>query len=371
MADTTTHVTTPSELCAQASFDDGFEGEDNGTHTIVLDNDIDFNDEDYYYHKDNFMDFEIGSSHTAKTKIIEMNNKTISNLFIYTGYSFIYYRLGPTYQPNDWSNYENIEFKNGTFEVVLNGGSFIDYPSANTNYNGTASTTTRLEFRNCTFNIKAISFKFMFNIPPMFRYVNFINCTFNIDAYNGATNHSIINNSFNTSLGSGVTINRILAIESCQFKIKLNTTTLFNSNSNNNYRNIITDRNLALRLQDKSINNCIFFISYNPIIADSMSNSTIYIITTQSASCSSSSGTPSSASLNNNFLSVLDSLNYIVKLDIWCSSNYIPVAGSFFYNSDRMTLESHGIYNKHGLTTTQCKSPTDLANAGYIIANDT
>lgn len=367
MADTTTHVTTPSELCAQASFDVGFEGEDNGTHTIVLDNDIDFNNEDYYYHKDNFMDFEIGSSYAAKTKIIEMNNKTISNLFIYTGYSFIYYRLDSSHQPNDWTNYENIEFKNGTFEVVLNGGSFIDYPSANTGYTGTASTTTRLEFRNCTFNIKAISFTHMFNIPPMFRYVNFINCTFNIDAYNGATNyHSIINNSFATSLSG--TINRILAIESCQFKIKLNNVLFTKGNISGSKSAIIIDSIISNRNYNKSINNCIFFISYNPNIVESMTNQCVWIISTQSIGTSTTS---SIGSLNNNFISVLDSQNYVVKVDSFISSANMPVKGSFFYNSDRITLDSSTAYNKYGLTTAQCKSPTDLANAGYVIANDT
>lgn len=365
MADTTTHVTTPSELCESADFAIGFEDEDSGTHTIILDNDIDFNDEDYYYHKDHFMYFKHDPNHhIAKTKIIDLNNKTISNIFVYTTYSFIYYDMPWTAQPNTYSNYQNIEFKNGTFEVVLNGGSFLNYNSNDTGMSAshcTNATNTKIEFRNCTFNIKGISFGDIFYISTMFRYMNFINCTFNLDLYQRKSSgyNSVIN--FSAQGDTSDLAKRQLSIESCQFKIRLHREAFTNVSSNIKEGIIIGYKGGGTEnVQVINMNNCIFFITQR----FSHSDTAIRLLTLK--------GFASGSSLNNNFISSLEPLygsnkEYITS---FVSTGGLSNKGSFFVNSDKIGISSSSYYNVYTLSEENCKSPTALAEAGYTLAND-
>lgn len=358
MADTTTHVTTPSELCAQASFDVGFEGEDNGTHTIVLDNDIDFNDEDYYYHKDNFMFFKTDGGR-QKTKIINMNNKTISNVFVYGGFSFIYSDMDYASQPNAKDSYRNVTFKDGTFEVVLNGGSFLNMKTVG--YNG--ATKTEYTFRNCTFNIKTISFSDMFYISGIIRYCNFINCTFNLDLIGGESTSKIISMPAPTS---SVSIYQLLSIESCQFKIRIHNSNIFSKKSSSPYGAIIFLYNRSgntIYPNNISFNNNIVFIDN---LTDS-TNMEIQLIMTSGFPSSSSNNV---STLNNNFIARLFNGNPITINGIWVMSGTPLQTGSFFYDSEKVSLTSSSYYTRHALTTTECKDAAALAAAGYSLAND-
>lgn len=357
MADTTTHVSTPTELCESADFAIGFGDEASGTHTIILDNDIDFNNEDYYYHKDNFMFFKTDVGGRQKTKIINMNNKTISNVFVYGGFSFIYSDMTYTSQPIYKDSYRNVTFKDGTFEVVLNGGSFLNMVSAS--YNG--ATNTEYTFRNCTFNIKTISFEIMFYISGIIRYCNFINCTFNLDLINGQASSKIIEMQTPTS---SLSIYQLLSIESCQFKIRIHNSTIFSKKSTSPYSSII----FMYNPNSGSVSNNISF-NNNILFIDNLTSSTnmeiLLIIKSQFPSTSYNVST-----LNNNFIAGLFNGNPITIQGLWVSSGTPLTTGSFFYDSEKVTVSSSSSYTKYALTTAECKDAAALAAAGYSLAND-
>lgn len=360
MADTTTHVSTPTELCESADFAIGFEDEASGTHTIILDNDIDFNDEDYYYHKDNFMFFKTDTGGRQKTKIINMNNKTISNVFVYGGFSFIYSDMTYANQPNAKDSYRNVTFKDGTFEVVLNGGSFLNMLEISGGYR--EAKATEYTFKNCTFNIKTISFETMFYISGIIRYCNFINCTFNLDLIGGQNTSKIISM---PCPSAGSSIFQLLSIESCQFKIRIHNSNIFSKKSSSPYGAIVflnNNTNNAYPI-NISFNNNIVFI-------DNLTDSTMEILLIMMSQFPASSSHQNVSTLNNNFIAGLFSDNSITIQGIFVSSNNPLQTGSFFYDSEKVTLSSSSYYTKHALTTAECKDAAALAAAGYSLAND-
>ena len=362
MADTTTHVSTPTELCESADFAIGFEDEATGTHTIILDNDIDFNDEDYYYHKDNFMFFKTDVYGTKKTKIINMNNKTISNVFVYGGFSFIYSDMTYANQSNTKDSYRNVTFKDGTFEVVLNGGSFLNMLEISGGYR--EAKYTEYTFKNCTFNIKTISFETMFYISGIIRYCNFINCTFNLDLINGQVSSKIINI---PAPSAGLpSIFQLLSIESCQFKIRIHNSNIFSKKSSSPYAAIIclynnTNNNYPINI---SFNNNIVFIDN---LTDSTNMEILLIMTSQFPASSTHQNV---STLNNNFIAGLFSGNPITIQGLWVLSGFPLTTGSFFYDSEKVTISSSSSYTKYALTTAECKDAAALAAAGYSLAND-
>jgi hypothetical protein len=263
-----------------------------------------------------------------------------------------------TSQPNAKDSYRNVTFKDGTFEVVLNGGSFLNM--VETGYSG--ATDTEYTFRNCTFNIKTISFEIMFYISGIIRYCNFINCTFNLDLIGGESNSKIINM---PAPRSSVTICQLLSIESCQFKIRIHNSTIFSKKSSSPYGAIIF---LYSTSTSTSYSNNISF-NNNIVFIDNLTDSTNMEINLIMKSSFPSSNYNVST-LNNNFIAGLFSGNPITINGLFVTSGTPLTTGSFFYDSEKVTLSSSSSYTKHALTTAECKDAAALAAAGYSLAND-
>ena len=348
MADFTSNITTI------ASLKDAFEHvptqEEAGTDSVVnyeytLQNDLDFNNEHYWFKESDFFycnHISIFEDTTIFTenKTFYLNNKTISNIYLYEGIRL--FTLDP-YDKTVDTTY-NLTFYDGTFEVISNNGTIFDLcvsqlPSGAGSNN---KLITNVMFKNCVFNVKVLHNKADSNITvPYTLFQNsksantgdirlqFVNCVFNIEFTPACTiSGSII---WTRSIYS-------VSFQSCEFRIKDRST------SRSNYNNPI-----------------IAFGGSTKVIASN--NIIFYDTDTEWSSNISIFYAGSTATTTNNFLASFYTYTNPIAVDFSYNN-------SIFYDSDKFSRYNTTGTVVVGLPTADCKSVAALEAAGYVFANE-
>lgn len=348
MADFTSNITTI------ASLKDAFEHvptqEEAGTDSVVnygytLQNDLDFNNEHYWFKESDFFycnhisTFEDTTIFT-ENKTFQLNNKTISNIYLYEGIRL--FTLDP-YDRTVGSTY-NLTFYDGTFEVISNNGTIFDLcvsslPSGSGNAN---KLTTNVMFKNCVFNVKVLHnaadsntstphtlFQNSKNTSTGDIRLQFVNCVFNIEFTPACT-----------STGSIVWTKTIYSasFQSCEFRIKDRST------SRASYNNPIIVYGGISRVI--ASNNIIFYDT------DTEWSSTITIFYAGNT-----------ATTTNNFLASFYTYTNPIVVDFTYNN-------SIFYDSDKFSRYNTTGTVVTGLPTTDCKNVAALEAAGYVFANE-
>lgn len=77
-----THITNITQLCSSGTWSFSPEVVDDTQDCIIcIDNDLDFNDEDFYYHNDNFLSIALPNG-KAKSVTFDGQNHTLTNIYI-------------------------------------------------------------------------------------------------------------------------------------------------------------------------------------------------------------------------------------------------------------------------------------------------
>ena len=345
-----THITNITQLCGSGTWSlPQPEVVDTTQDCIIcIDNDLDFNDEDFYYHNDNFLNIALPNG-KAKSVTFDGQNHTLTNMYMLPQKSFFYVTDGYD------SGYIDFVIKNTTFEIVLN--SFAKMMTL-------LSHRSNLTFRNCIFNIKSIS-----SLNSIF-YKNkdrnsdwgtnsFVNCIFNIEC-NCLSNFNV--------LYAGTDRGVIGNIESCEFRIKI-----IHATPNHTITlvyNTITD----IFKNDNFSNSLVFVNNYSNELV------TIKLVYDNNTNASSSY----IKSFTNNFISAFDGVSADankVSLDIEVAKGSLTtLSSSFFIDTDCVSISSHlqeladttypGMINLIPLTTAESKSPTEMAAKGYVFAQE-
>lgn len=343
-----THITNITQLCGSGQWylPDPEVTDATQDCIICIDNDLDFNNEDFYYHDDHFFKIYLPKKSVTNSVIFDGQNHTLTNIYVLSNKSFFYAT----------SNTGATDFiiKNATFEVVLNSFSRMASMQGGNSY-----TTI---YKNCIFNIKTISdldyifYKYYMGFDE--RNV-FINCIFNIEC-NVLSNFSICY--------SSSSCNRPLAIESCEFRIKI-------INANPNCTITLSYSGATGTTAGSNFNNSLVFVN-------NYSNELVTIRLIYDNNTYSDSSIVKS--FINNFISAFDGVAADVNkvdLDLTVNkSSYARLSASFFIDTDCVSISSHlqeladttypGLINLIPLTTTESKSPTEMAAKGYVFASE-
>ena len=281
--------------------------------SIVIDNDLDFNNEDYYYHPNTFINTD------SNPFTLYGQNNSFTNIYCINN---CFMNIVAT------SNSQGYTFQDLTFEAVLNNTNFIITSSFST------YTLGDITFKNCIFNIKTLnSLEYIFNFSKTYsRNINFISCVFNVEIYT-TTQHTYL---FGTNFSDN---NYKIMIESCEFKIK-----------NKSGKNVTILKNTkSYTYQCVHIDNSAFFLQGdNP--------------TTSLAETNFISGI--SSILTNSFFASFGE-----------RTNTFPISFSdatiscCFYDRDKIRLISD-VTGLTGLTTEECKSKEKLDEIGFSYAGD-
>lgn len=316
------------------------------TNNYTLMNDLDFNNEHYWYKEENFFycnhisTFEDTPIKT-ENKNFYLNNKTLSNIYLYDSIKAF---VLDSYDRGTNTTY-TINFYDGTFEVVSNFGTLFEYgqsqlPSGagNNNY-----LTTTLQFNNCIFNVKSLGADGDINNVPRTLFQNtkqckiklkFINCVFNIEYTPKCVNTS--------GIIIAKTISDEIRIESCEFRIR-----------DRSYSRMTNTNNAVIAYaysQSLIANNNVIFYDIPTAL------STTYTVRLWYA-------TASNASCSNNFLAAFD--NYSTPINFNSIQN-----NSIFYDNEKFTDTTGSGTVAVGLSTADCKNEQALEAAGYIFAHE-
>jgi len=354
-----------------------FENTENGqSYTATLLNDLDFNNEDFYYKLEDFFTYNYGESGviTPREVVYDFNGKTLSNIYLNPGISLFKIKQPSTYTALS----VNFTFKNGTFEIVSNSGRFISVNDSN------MKMIYKLSFKNCIFNVKLVSYDRSFfyifmnclkNGVATDGRLSFINCVFNIEV-SGQVNQTSIANFIDFGSLTGSSYHANFNLESCEFRIK-DKSVSFAGSANGTYSqgscanysiiNIKTQSNFTIQMN----NNLFFLTNYtsNP--------STDYTINSQTYTDKIYKllyiyGDKVKA--NNNFFATLGTNSRPFNIVFYNYMSSSSSSFSLFYDKDK--LGELGVYHYNSsnvlvpLTTQQCKDPDALEAAGYIFAHE-
>jgi hypothetical protein len=318
------------------------------TNNYTLMNDLDFNNEHYWYKEENFFycnHISIFEDTPIKTenKNFYLNDKTLSNIYLYDSIKAF---VLDSYDKGTNTTY-NINFYDGTFEVVSNFGTLFEYgestlPSGAGNNN---NLTTILQFNNCIFNVKSLGADGHVNLQPRTLFQNskackiklkFINCVFNIEYTPKCVNTS------------GIIVSRSSSdetrIESCEFRIRDRSTSRYTASNGNAVIAYAYSQKLTAN------NNVIFYDA----TASLLSTYTVRLWYNSSSSA---------ASCSNNFLAAFD--NYSTPINFDSTHN-----NSIFYDNEKFTNTTGSGTVVVGLSTANCKDEQALEAAGYVFANE-
>lgn len=348
-----THITNITQLCGSGTWSLPTPEVVDPTQNciICIDNDLDFNDEGFYYHNDNFLGITLPEISVTNSVIFDGQNHTLTNIYLLSQKSFFYIVTSN-------SNYSSLIIQNATFEIVLN--SFSRMITITSNAGGAYHSI----FKNCIFNIKSIAdldciFYRKYNSSSN---ISFINCIFNIEC-------NLISN-FKICLADA-TGNGIIDIESCEFRLKIlhanpncTITLVYNNASGNSSKNT-------------NFNNSLVFVN-------NYSNELVTIKLVHDTNTYSWGSDTYKKSFTNNFISAFDGVSAEenkVSLDIDVAKNSTTtLSSSFFIDTDCVSISSHlqeladttypGMINLIPLTTAESKSPTEMAAKGYVFAQE-
>ena len=315
------------------------------TNDYTLMNDLDFNNEHYWYKEENFFycnHISVFENTPIKTenKNFYLNNKTLSNIYLYDGIKAF---VLDSYDRGTNTTY-TINFYDGTFEVVSNFGTLFEYgestlPSGSGNNN---KLITVLQFNNCIFNVKSLGADGHLNKQPRTLFQNskqcsiklkFINCVFNIEYTPKCVDTS------------GIIISRSssdeIRIESCEFRIRDRSYSRYGSSVNGVIAYAYSQKLIA--------NNNVIFYDVSASLLSSYTLSLWYCTSSSNASCS------------NNFLAAFD--NYSTPINFNSIHN-----SSIFYDNEKFTDTTGSGTVVVGLSTADCKNEQALEAAGYVFA---
>lgn len=338
-----------ADITTIAQFKTAFESNDydsSGVMDIDLQNDLDFNNENYYYKNGIFFEYteDSGSDKLAITKNINFNNHAMANIFLKKDSALFVAKVA---QASGLSARTfNLNFYDGTFEVVSDFGVIMSclYRDDNTDK---SSLTQNIKFQNCIFNVKTMGQCAGVNNSNQYALfgthkngtsqqskanVYFINCVFNIELTPACVDFNCI-----LSALSSISMN----IESCEFRIKDKASSVTNHSENA----LICYAYSSIPFHFN--NNIIFWDCYNT------DRGTVIKLLNRTSTA------------KNNFLG---SLKEYQQGDTKTSMNFSGMQ-SIFYDSDKFTVNTGGT-TVVGLTTAQCKDRDSLENAGYIFANE-
>lgn len=342
--------------------------------TIFIDNDIDFNDTDYWNKDANFCTIPYTDKSVLYTITINGQNHSLTNIYLYPGRSFIAINA-PTGSSSTASvGLVKLNLKNIKFEVMSNSSYFIRY-------------IPRLDFDNCQFNMKlyGITGNTMFycrgaNIPASVVATNtlfniYINSTGSGFSYTGSTNYGQvmkIEYEYNGSTS--------LRIESSVIKIQNRTPYALGCYAK--YGMFYCDGYYS---QNTIINNSAIF--YNDVGNTKPNYSTDmslykYICITNQGYTGNSPNKCMTKTINSYFASFGTPSNKpIIAVSFYNSSaNPRTEISSCFFDNDKLACYYHTgsgmtkIDKSYGcaqLTTAQCKDPDALSEAGFIFAEET
>ena len=346
------HISTITQLCGNGLWQLNESEQDKPqVSTICIDNDLDFNNEDFYYYDDDFLNIEIPHSAWISGIVFDGQNHTLTNIYLLSSKSFFNITCANI-------NYCDIPLtiKNTTFEAVLGSFSRLFYLDF--------AHRSIVTFRNCIFNIKTISdLDYIFNKNNSANknyYMQFINCIFNIEC-------SLFNN-FTIAISRSTYA--CVKIESCEFRLKIikanaghSITLAYNSISGNNNDNL------------SNFNNSLIFVN-------NYSNELVTVILYHDTNVNSN--TSLIKSLVNNFVSAFDGVsasNNKVELDLEISKgSSLTITSSLFIDTDCVSISSQlqeladttypVLVNLIPLTTAESKSSTKMAEKGYVFAQE-
>ena len=357
----------------------------NGTITVDDDyvinilNDLDFNNDGYYYHESNFFSRKISSSNCSLTvdggqyetdpstgQTVLVKNSVLSNIYMYPRTAFFYIN---TDKGGSWSFEAN--FKNIDFEVVVNQSSIFGIKEYAT-LSGYGS-QVYMTFENCNFNIKVANnasyvlfdgTNFEARGEKSLTRWKFINCTFNIEYCNSNTDIAVLTSTHRTAYINPPTYNGYSDIcsifESCEFRIKSNVSGL--------KIRLCADNNVN-KTCATYINNCAFFLnSYYNVSNHSMLQ---FTYTTNTLSYIYNSFFAAFADTPDGTIDP----DYQFELHFSFNNSWQARAFCCFYDKQRLKLANDvSLYSGsslYDLTTAECKSEAKLKEIGFLFATET
>jgi len=351
------HVSTVQEFINSLNKGSGVLVKDgsNGNYNVFIDNDIDFNNDGYYYHTTDFITNElttntqsyfdgIASYHIT----LDGQNHSLTNIYLSEDNSlFNFNNSGSSYNYRAY-----VTIQNTTFEIVMTNLANILHVNS-TDYKNIGDVV----FKNCIFNIKAI------DITRLFEYRNiknfrFISCVFNIELMNPKNKCVIFDSVSEFNVHN-------LYIESCEFRFS------FYDITDSSSKIITIANNVASSAIDYTlkINNSLFFLNNYSSTTD------IEFLIYYPTKNGSDAGSNTKRLLTNLFVGSFDeapnpknvSFGIIINNTVTPSHTY----GSIFYDADKLDLvqDSSTAFTYTGLTTIQCKDAQSLIDAGYMFAS--
>lgn len=343
-----THITNITQLCGSGQWylPDPEVTDATQDCIICIDNDLDFNNEDFYYYNDHFFKIYLPQKSKTNSVIFDGQNHTLTNIYVLSNKSFFY--------ATSANGATTFIIRNTTFEVVLNSFSRMVSDVTGDSHN--------VIFKNCIFNIKSISnldyIFYKYYIINTEKHV-FINCIFNIEC-------NVLSN-FNICYCGSDYSNSGAEVESCEFRIKI-------ISANPNCTITLLYNTVRARSNNDNFNNSLVFVNNysNELVKIKLFHNTTY------------NDGGSVKSFINNFISAFDGVTADVNkvdLDIDLSKDSSTrLSASFFIDTDCVSISSHlqeladttypGLINLIPLTTTESKSPTEMAAKGYVFASE-
>lgn len=343
--------------------------------TIFIDNDIDFNNTDYWNKDANFCTIPYTDYSTLYTITINGQNHSLTNIYLYPGRSFIAINAPTGSSSSAKVGLVKLNLKNIKFEVMSNSSYFIRY-------------IPRLDFDNCQFNMKLYGIvgntMFYCNGANISASVVATNTLFNIYinstgagfSYDGNTNYGQVMIIDTTGDGSSS-----LRIESSVIKIQNRTPYALGC-----YGRYGIFYCYGYYSQNTIINNsAIFYNDVGNTKPDYSTEMSIYkyICITNQGYTSGSSNRCLTKTINSYFASFGTPSNKPKIVVSFCNYSATPrtATSSCFFDNDKLdcyyfsTSYYMSIIDKSygcaSLTTAQCKDPDALSEAGYIFAEET
>lgn len=337
-------VTTAAELVA--ALQRTISGSNPADATVEIMNDIDFNNSPYYFMPNSNFITLTSDQYQNYVRTINGNGHTLSNIYVYPGYSFIVN-----------GNARGLKINDLTIEAILNDASLIKI----------GSTSNAIEMTNCVFNVRCYNLGKTYDIKPFVASdsssstsgAKIINCVFNFYISSaGSYNVALLETSNASS-----TLYMVI-YESCIFKIR-------NATNHDIY---------MFKCQDSSVNPGLL-----------LDNSAIFyniVGLTQGGECHLT--IDCKARMSNSYVASFGSLEEgSTKPVFWvCNSSetgeiaYRQYLYNSFYDKDKITVKAMYYYsywretilttddNCANLTTAQCKDPDKLTEIGYIFSSE-
>ena len=386
MALTTTEVRTCAELKYELEDHSSDSPTFNSRMTCRIMNDLDFNEEGFWYHPDSiFLDMALnrnymGNAGSQRNYIIDggryeedpvthaqvlVGNNALTNIYTYPN-SVV---LRPTGMSNNYCN--GITIKNLDFEAVLNQSVL---------FNGSSGWGPVI-FENCNFNLKIVGYPklaingqqnaaiFYYSCAGSSGSVNsghlrFVNCTFNIEIVGSPERKfmGLMTGSGNLAYAG---ISASVVVDACEFRIK----NMTNDCGFCIYGNTATFAPASGSGDPTSvyINNCAHFL--NNYLYEVNANNCFYL------ECNKPS--TNRTTIMNSFVAAFadtadGTIDPAYRSKLICKSDF---ATGFFYDSDRIVHEfasgNSEMGNPHiALTTAECKSESKLREIGFLFATE-